>query len=98
MKPNFKYFNSEAKSPFPRDDVRSNFWYGESVMNNTVTDFDSWVEYGKEIVKRLRDEGDETRLRRAEIHPPEEFGIIVYIETLFCKWDPYDTMEWIYEY
>ena len=31
-------------------------------------------------------------------HSPESFGIIVYIESFFSKWCPFDNIEWIYEY
>jgi hypothetical protein len=24
--------------------------------------------------------------------------MIIYIESLFAKWNPYDALEWIYEY
>ena len=27
-----------------------------------------------------------------------QFGMVLYIETLFCKWRPYDDMKWILGY
>lgn len=54
----------------------------------------SWANYAKEIKEELSDD----KLDFANKYPIEQLGIILYIESLFGKWCPYDTLEWIFEY
>lgn len=58
----------------------------------TNQDLQAWIKHGEEIRGKLVPD----KFRIAAKYPPESFGIIVYIESLFSKWYPYDNIEWIY--
>ncbi|MDE7080834.1 MAG: hypothetical protein K2O78_04175, partial [Muribaculaceae bacterium] len=58
----------------------------------TNQDLQAWIKQGEEIRGKLIPD----KFRIAAKYPPESFGIIVYIESLFSKWCPYNSIEWIY--
>ncbi len=55
---------------------------------------EEWKGTGEEILKNARKRVVELASR----YTAEQFGVIIYIETLFGKWCPYDDLEWIFEY
>ena len=55
---------------------------------------DMWAEQAQEVIKKLKGK----KLKFAKSMPLHQFGLVLYIETLFSKWCPYDDMSWIYEY
>lgn len=92
--PNFKYYNRETESPFPHEDVRDKFWYGEKMFVTSHQSVGYWKGQGKQCLQCAND-----RIRQyASQFTPEQFGVIIYIETLFGKWCPYDNLDWIFEY
>ncbi len=92
----FRYYHGEEECPFEIDDVRRDFWFGESVMYSSCLDesFDSWVKNGQELLANLTQD----KRKFAEQFTPEEFAVVLYIEALYSKHCPYDDMGWIYEY
>lgn len=90
-----KYYRGETQCPYRyKDKVEGKFWYGEKMFLETGQELQHWVEYGKSVKQELNNE----KKSFAEKHSVESFGIILYIETLFRKWCPYDDMGWIYKY
>ncbi len=72
----------------------SNFWHGEMMFVTQHLDMDSWKQYAVTTLENLEGEKHRKFLSYSE----EQRAIIVYIETLFGKWCPYDNLEWIFEY
>lgn len=90
----FKYYNREEESPFPKDDVRRNLWYGEMMFVTNHQKIGLWKIEGKEWLKTANN--DIKKL--AEKYGPEQFGLITYIAFQYSKWYPYDDPIWILEY
>lgn len=90
-----KYYRGETQCPARyKDKVEGKFWYGEKMFLDTNQSLKHWMDYGVTIKQELS--GDKKDF--SESYSLETFGIIMYIESLFSKWCPYDTMEWIYKY
>lgn len=90
----FKYYHFEGENLYPENDIRSKFWYGEKMFAEGQLSIKEWMETGLEILKDASDEAKNKAVR----YSPEQFGIIVYIETLFTKWCPGENLDWIYEH
>ena len=43
----FKYYDGEEESPFPKDDVRSRFWWGEMMYSKDDHSFVDWTKEGQ---------------------------------------------------
>ena len=90
-----KYFRGENQCPKKFEGkTAAKFWNGEKMFVESNQNIESWIKQGEEIKAGLSLD----KLRIATKYSPESFGIIVYIETLYSKWCPYDNLEWIYEY
>lgn len=90
-----RYFNGEPEMPSQwKHQIKGNFWYGEMMFCKGHHDIQQWSEDGKKVQKKLKGE----KLAFSKKYKPEQFGMIIYIESLFAKWNPYDALEWIYEY
>lgn len=92
--PTPKYYHREDENPFPENDVRNKFWYGEMMFVTTHQNVGFWKEYGNSWIK----EANEQIKQLASKYTPEQFGVIAYISALFGKWCPYDNQEWIVNY
>ena len=90
----FKYYNREPENPYPREDIKSHFWHGEMMFVTTHQSVGFWKNEGKTCLK----EADEQIKSLAKRLTPEQFGVIIYISTLFGKWCPYDDQSWLIEY
>jgi len=90
----YKYYNGEEKSPYPENDARSHFWWGEMMFENSHQSIDEWKELGIDWLKSANNEIKQL----ADKYTLEQFGLITYISCLFGKWCPYDNQEWILEY
>ena len=88
-----RYYKGEEACPFENDDDKCRFWFGELqwVKANAES---KWTEYGREIRQQLKGEKAKSAARYSDV----QFGIIIFIETLFSKNDPYDDLHWIYNY
>lgn len=90
-----KYFNGENDVPPKwKHEIQGNFWYGEMMFCKGHHDILHWTEDGKKVQKKLKGK----KLAFSKKYKPEQFGMILYIESLFAKWNPYDALGWIYEY
>jgi hypothetical protein len=91
-----KYYHGEPEMPeqIKGDKPISNFWHGEMMFVTNHIDMDSWKQDAATTLKKF--DGD--KRQKFLSYSEEQRAIIVYIETLFGKWCPYDNLEWIFEY
>lgn len=88
-----RYYKGEEECPFKHDDNKARFWFGE--LQWVRADAESeWTKYGRETRQQLKGE----KAKAADKYSDVQFGIVLFIESLFSKHDPYDTMQWIYAY
>lgn len=90
----YKYYNGEDKSPYSENDIRSKFWHGEKMFVTTHQEVGEWKEIGKGCLKCANEDVRKLASRLT----PEQFGVVIYISSLFGKWCPYDDQSWIIEY
>ena len=90
----FKYYNREDESPFPKDDIRDQFWHGEMMFVTTHQSVGRWKENGREWLRTANEQIQQLASR----YTPEQFGVISYISALFGKWWPFDDLNWIIKY
>ena len=90
----YKYYNGEDISPYPENVIRGKFWWGEMMFVTTHQKVGEWKDEGK---KCLENANDDIRKLAARL-TPDQFGIVIYISSLFGKWCPYDDQSWIIEY
>lgn len=90
----YKYYNREDENPYPDNDVRSHFWHGEMMFVTKHQKVGEWKEAGKSWLKCAN---EHIRSLAARL-TPEQFGVVLYISTLFGKWFPYDDQSWLIEY
>lgn len=90
----YKYYNREDKNPYPADDIRNKFWEGEMMFVTNHKKVGEWKEIGKSSLKSANEQIRNLAARLT----PEQFGVVIYISTLFGKWCPYDNQDWIVEY
>lgn len=91
-----KYYHGEPEMPeqIKENKPISNFWYGEMMFVTNQQEMDSWKQDAANTLQDLNGEKREKFLSYSE----EQRAILIYIETLFGKWCPYDNLEWIFEY
>ena len=98
MNAHYKYFDGEKDCPAEiAKSVKGKFWHGESMFENTNQPIAYWVEIAKVVISDL-ERTNKVRFDQASKYTIEQFAVILYIEELFTKWNPYDNMEWIFEY
>lgn len=90
----YKYYNREDENPYPADDIRNKFWEGEMKFVTNHQKVGEWKEIGKSCLKCANEDIRNLAARLT----PEQFGVVIYISTLFGKWCPYDDQSWILEY
>ena len=90
-----KYYQGELSCPKEwENDIKGKFWHGEMMFCTNHINMDVWAEQAQEVIKKLKGK----KLKFAKSMPLHQFGLVLYIETLFSKWCPYDDLSWIYEY
>lgn len=77
-----------------KDTVEGKFWHGERMFVTNQIDMDSWTQSAQSCLDKLTGERKEAFSKYA----PEQRAIIIYIETLYGKFCPYDDFSWIWEY
>lgn len=90
----YKYYNREDENPYSKDDIRNKFWEGEMMFVTTHQKVGEWKEAGKSCLKCAN---EQVRSLAARL-TPEQFGVVIYISTLFGKWCPYEEQSWLIEY
>ena len=89
------YFNGEFDMPKKwKHDVKGKFWYGEMMFCKSRLDFQKWIEKGNKFRKTLKGE----KATASKKYDQEQFALVLYIEELYSKWNPYDSLLWIYKY
>ena len=97
----FKYFNvyyhKENESPSEyKGTLKEKFWYGEMMF---YTQFKNKIYEWIHRAKRSLNEQKNIKLfHYAHDLGPERFAVAFYINELFAKWNPYDNLDWIFEY
>ncbi len=90
-----KYFNGELEMPPKwKHKVKGNFWYGEMMFCKGHLNIEKLTKDAEQLKKKLKGE----KLSFANQFTSEQFALIIYIETLYGKWNPYDSLEWILDY
>ncbi len=92
-----KYYHGEKENPYKGNNViKSNFWWGEMMFVTNQIDLDDWMKTAQEVMQNLNPE----RRKMVEAkYSIEQIAILVYIEMLYSKWNPYDSdLSWIFEY
>ena len=99
--PEFKYYKGEEENPFPEDDIRRNFWWGE-MMFSQLPDLEAkFEEYEKDALEWrewLLEHKPNQAAHLLNTNSTRQLCIAYYIVLLFGKWSPYDDQEWILEY
>lgn len=94
----YKYYKGESECPEEwKKTIRGRFWHGEMMFESTNQSLRSWVTYAQTVILNL-EKIDKAKFERVSSYTIEQIAVILYIETLFGKWCPYDDMIWIYEY
>ena len=94
----YKYYRGEKDCPNDwKNTNKGKFWHGESMFENTNQPIADWVENAKFVISDL-ERTDKVKFDQASKYTIEQFAVILYIEELFTKWNPYDNMKWIFEY
>lgn len=89
------YFRGETQCPKAfKSSPKEYFWYGEKMFIENSLNLQEWVMKAQSTLESLPPK----KKKFAKRFPIETFAIICYIEMLFSKWRPYDSMEWIFEY
>lgn len=90
-----KYYHGEKACPKEwENDIKGKFWHGEMMFCTNHISIEDWKKEVQKIIKKLKG----NKLRLAESMPISQFGMVLYIETLYGKWCPYDDLSWIFEY
>ena len=90
-----KYYHGEDEMPKSiKNTVAGKFWHGEMMFVTHHIDMEQWKENAEQCIKGL------TGKRKASFskYYPEQRAIILYTETLFGEFCPYDDFSWIFEY
>lgn len=95
----FKYYKGEENCPFDseKESSKYKFWHGEKQFSKTQNSI-GWENEAKRLIAEFKKNNQTKNLKHAQQYSFAQFGVILYIETLHSKWDPYDTMEWIFDY
>ena len=90
-----KYYRGETQCPKAfKNTVNEKFWYGEKMFIDNEIDLSQWII----TAERVKNDLEPNKRVCAEKYSIETFAIICYIEMLFSKGCPNDSMEWIFEY
>lgn len=99
--PTLKYYHRENDNPFPPDDVRNKFWYGEKMfldlndkeilLRDYKKDVDEWIVWLKENMPNQS-------VRFLKENTTEQLCMALYIAHIWGKGCPYDDHSWIIDY
>ncbi len=109
--PEFKYYKGEGTihdNPYPREDIRSRFWHGECMFAGLLRDCQNEDEINEKMQYFAKDVPN-WRAYLKEHHPnrsarflrentERQLAIALYIVTLWGKWCPYDSDDFILDY
>ena len=101
--PEFKYYKGEGTiddNPYPHEDVRSRFWHGECMFANLDTE-KTIKGYAADVVewrKWLKEHKPSQSARFLRENTDRQLAFALYIVTLWGKWCPYDSEDFIFDY
>ena len=79
-----------------RGSLKEKFWYGEMMFYTQLKNkMYEWIQRAK---RSLNEQKNPKLLHYAQDLGPERFAVAFYINELFAKWNPYDNLDWIFEY
>ena len=99
--PEFKYYKGEEEDPFPKNDIRRNFWWGEMMFSHLHDLEEQFRGYEEEVVrwrKYLLEHKPNQAAHFLRENSNRQLCIALYISLLWGKWCPYDDQEWIVKY
>lgn len=99
--PEFKYYKGEEVCPFPENDIRRYFWWGEMMFSRLHNLEEQFKRYEKDVVEwrnHLLKHKPSQSARFLKENSTRQLCIALYITLLWGKWHPYDDQEWIVEY
>ncbi len=99
--PEFKYYKGEEEDPFPEDDIRRKFWWGEMMFSRLHNLEEQFKGYEKDVVrwrKYLLEHKPNHAVRFLRENSNRQLCIALFIALLWGRWCPYDNQEWIVEY
>ena len=101
--PEFKYYNGEDEDncPFPKNDVRSKYWWGERMFSRCSNHYELIHEYEKSVKKWriwLQKHKPNQAAHFLETNSTRQLCIAFYIVMLYGKWCPYDDLDWVLDY
>lgn len=99
--PEFKYYNGEEINPFPEEDIRSAFWWGEMMFSGLHDLEEQFKRYEIYVVKwrnHLLKYKPNQSARFLKENSTRQLCIALFIAFLWGKWCPYDDQKWIVEY
>ena len=90
-----KYYRGENEcSEKWKGTIQGRFWHGEMMFVTNNIPMDTYKQYAKDVLKNMKGEKRRNFLSYTE----EQRAILIYIESLYSKWCPYDDLGWIWEY
>lgn len=93
-----KHYYSEVNDEMPKEyenTHKADFWHGEMMLNKAGDNIGQWIDAGMAALER---QNDNTLYKFAKELGKERFGVAYYINELYAKWRPYDSLDWIFEY
>lgn len=91
----FKYYQGELTCPEKwKNNVSGKFWHGEMMFCTNHISIEEWTKKAENALKNMEPD----KQKYAKSMSLRQFGVILFIETLYSKWCSYDNMDWIYEY
>jgi hypothetical protein len=68
---------------------KADFWHGEMMLNKAGDNIGQWIDAGMAALER---QNDNTLYKFAKELGKERFGVAYYINELYAKWRPYDSL------
>ena len=99
----FKYYKGEAEngSPFPSDDVRARYWWGERMFASIDDNERLFTDYMKDVKKwkeKLKKDYPNESAQLLKTNNDRQLCVALYIVLLYGKWCPYGSDDFIFDY
>ena len=90
-----KYYHGETICPEQyQNSVKAKFWHGEMLFIAHNEKMSKW----KRIAKKVKSSWSEEEYKRFANYSIDEFAIILFIQSAYEKWYPFEDTSWIKEY
>lgn len=93
----FKYYHPGRQKPkIIERTVKGKFWHGEQMFSELDSTSQTQLE---QAALKIYNESTDPRVKAlGKRLSARQLGILYYINELYAKWCPYDTLEWIFDY